>query len=99
LKRSERTPGARGQVLTYPTYPGYVQIPPDGSPIVLQQDCPTTGGYQLAAAVLPSDMGRFSQLKPGSKVRFEEVDPDAAAKDFVKFSKLLQRYEEGGTGL
>ncbi len=99
LKRFERMPGARGQVLTYPTYPGYVQIPPDGSPIVLQQDCPTTGGYQLAAAVLPSDMGRFSQLRPGSKVRFEEVDADFAAKDSAKFRKLLQKYEAGGTGL
>jgi KipI family sensor histidine kinase inhibitor len=99
LKCSQRIPGARGQVLTYPTYPGYLQIPPDGSPIVLQRDCPTTGGYQLAAAILPSEMGRFSQLKPGAKVRFEEVDPDAAAKDFVRFSKLLQRYAVVGTGL
>jgi biotin-dependent carboxylase-like uncharacterized protein len=99
LKRSEGISGARGQVLTYPTYPGYVQIPPDGSPIVLQRDCPTTGGYQLAAAILPSEMGRFSQLKPGSRVRFEEVDPDAAAKDLMRFSKLLRRYAVVGTGL
>jgi KipI family sensor histidine kinase inhibitor len=99
LKCSERILGARGRALTYPTYPGYVQIPPDGSPIVLQQDCPTTGGYRLAAAILPSEMGRFSQLKPGSRVRFEEVDSDAAAKDFMRFSKLLQRYAMVSTGL
>jgi allophanate hydrolase subunit 2 len=99
LKSSERIPGTRGQVLTYPTYPGYVQVPPDGFPIVLQRDCPTTGGYQLAAAILPSEMGRFSQLKPGSKLKFEEVDLYAAAKDSTKFQKLLQKYEAGGTGL
>jgi biotin-dependent carboxylase-like uncharacterized protein len=99
LRRPERTTGAKGQALTYPTYPGYVQMPPDGSPIVLQQDCPTTGGYQLAAAILPSEMGRFSQLRPGSKVRFGKVDPDDAAKDHVKFSKLLQRYAVVSPGL
>jgi KipI family sensor histidine kinase inhibitor len=99
LRRPERTTGAKGQTLTYPTYPGYVQMPPDGSPIVLQQDCPTTGGYQLAAAILPSEMGRFSQLKPGSKVRFQEVDVGSAAKDSTKFQKLLQKYEAGSTGL
>jgi antagonist of KipI len=99
LKCSQRIPGARGQVLTYPTYPSYVQVPPDGFPIVLQRDCPTTGGYQMAAAILPSEMGRFSQLKPGSKVRFEEVYQDAAVKDYMKFSKLLQRYAVVSTGL
>jgi allophanate hydrolase subunit 2 len=44
-------------------------------------------------------MGRFSQLKPGSRVRFEEVDPDAVAKDLMRFSKLLRRYAVVGTGL
>jgi len=99
LKRAGRAPGATGQVLTYPTFPGYVQIPPDGSPIVLQQDCPTTGGYQLAAAMMPSEMGRFSQLKPGSKVRFEEVDQEAAAKLSIGFRKALQGYAFRGPGL
>jgi KipI family sensor histidine kinase inhibitor len=99
LKCTERIPGARGQVLTYPTYPGYVQVPPDGSPIVLQCDCPTTGGYQLAAAILQSEMGKFSQLRPGSKLSFQEVDADSAAKDSAKFRKLLQKYEAGGTAL
>ena len=67
-------PKGAGQVLTYPTYPGYVEVPPGGSPIVLQQDCPTTGGYLMAAAVLPSEMGKLSQLKPGLKLEFEEVE-------------------------
>jgi KipI family sensor histidine kinase inhibitor len=92
LKSSERFLEASGQVITYPTYTGYVQVPPDGSPIVLQRDCPTTGGYELAAVVLPSEMGRLSQLKPGSKVTFEEVSEDVASRDDARFSRLLKKY-------
>jgi KipI family sensor histidine kinase inhibitor len=99
LKCSERLPGASGNVLSYPTYPGYVQIPLDGSPIVLQKDCPTTGGYELAAVILPSETGRFSQLRPGSKVKFEEVGEETASKDVKKFIRLLKRYASGNLQL
>jgi len=99
LKHAERFTDTSGHVLTYPTYCGYVQVPPDGSPIVLQKDCPTTGGYELVAVVLPSEMGRFSQLKPGSKVGFEEVDDETSAKEEKRFLRLLRKYAVASPGI
>ncbi len=99
LKCSRQPSAPSGHVMSYPTYPGYVQVPPDGSPIVLQRDCPTTGGYELAAAILPSEIGRFSQLKPGSKVGFVEVSEDTASRDAKKFGKLLEKYASGSAKL
>ncbi len=97
LKASERLPHSPSQVLTYPTYPGYVQSPPDGNPIALQQDCPTTGGYPLVASVLSSDLGRLSQLRPGDKLTFEEVDDKSALKDAATFTERLLTYSRGAT--
>ncbi len=73
LKRSERIPGARGQVLTYPTYPGYVQVPPDGSSIVLQRRLPhdwriSAGGGHTALGhgqVLAAQAGVESEIQRG----------------------------------
>ena len=62
---------------------------------MLEKDCPTTGGYELAAVILPSEAGRFSQLRSGSKVRFEEVGEEEASKDFLKFMKLVKKYSSG----
>lgn len=99
LRRSGRFPIATGQVLSYPTFPGYVQVPPDGSPIVLQKDCPTIGGYELGAIILPSEAGRFSQLRPGSKVKFQEVGEGAASRDTAKFLKVWEDYASGGLAI
>lgn len=55
---------------------GGIQIPPDGQPVVLLNDHPTTGGYPVAAVVLGEDVARCAQLAPGDEVRFT---PAAAA--------------------
>jgi biotin-dependent carboxylase-like uncharacterized protein len=54
--------------------PGCVQVPPDGQPIVMGADAPTTGGYPKIATVVRADLGRLAQLVPGqARVRFERV--------------------------
>jgi allophanate hydrolase subunit 2 len=54
--------------------PGCIQVPPDGMPIVMGADSPTTGGYPKIATVIRADRGRLAQLVPGrSRVRFESV--------------------------
>lgn len=51
--------------------PGSIQVPPDGQPIVMLADGPTTGGYPKIATVVSSDLARLAQLVPGSgHVRF-----------------------------
>ena len=51
--------------------PGCIQVPPDGQPIVMLADGPTTGGYPKIATVVRADLCRLAQLVPGAScVRF-----------------------------
>lgn len=52
---------------------GSVQVPGTGVPIVLLADRQTTGGYPKIATIVRADLGRFVQMRPGSKVRFTAV--------------------------
>ncbi len=59
-----------GDILSEPTALGTVQVPADGSPIVLMADHQTTGGYAKIAEVASADIARLAQLRPGLEVRF-----------------------------
>lgn len=50
---------------------GAIQVPPDGQPVVMLADHPTTGGYPVLAVVAEGDVGRLAQRPPGSTVRFQ----------------------------
>ncbi len=50
--------------------PGAIQVPPDGRPILLLADHPTTGGYPVIAVVHSEDIALVAQLRPGGRVRF-----------------------------
>lgn len=59
-----------GEILSQGMIPGAIQVPPDGQPIVLMRDGPTTGGYPVLAVVPEEEMGRLSQNRPHETVRF-----------------------------
>ena len=64
----------RAEILSDGMVPGAVQVPPDGRPIVMLADGPTTGGYPKVATVVGDDLSRLGQLVPGEgEVRFEVV--------------------------
>jgi biotin-dependent carboxylase-like uncharacterized protein len=50
--------------------PGAVQLPPDGRPVVMLRDHPTTGGYPVIAVVDPEDLALVAQARPGTELRF-----------------------------
>ncbi len=52
---------------------GSVQVPGDGTPIVLGRDCQTTGGYPKIATVISADLDRLAQVPMGRDVRFRLV--------------------------
>jgi KipI family sensor histidine kinase inhibitor len=59
--------------------PGAIQVPPDGQPIVMLADGPTTGGYPKAATVVSADLPRLAQLLPGrGRIRFELLPAEEA---------------------
>src|SRR5204862_4168559 len=49
---------------------GALQVPPNGLPILLLNDHPTTGGYPVIAVLATDDLSRAGQLKPGDELRF-----------------------------
>ncbi len=49
---------------------GALQIPPNGMPIVLGPDHPTTGGYPVVAVISSQHVGKFHAMPIGSRVRF-----------------------------
>lgn len=52
---------------------GSVQVPPDGQPVVLLADHPTTGGYPVIGVVEAADLDALAQARPGTGVRFTLV--------------------------
>ena len=66
------------EIVTDGMVPGCVQVPPDGQPIVMGADGPTTGGYPKIATVIGADLWRIGQIAPGDVIRFRAVAIDEA---------------------
>jgi biotin-dependent carboxylase-like uncharacterized protein len=49
---------------------GAIQVPPDGRPVVMLADHPTTGGYPVLAIVDPAALHVVAQTRPGTAVLF-----------------------------
>ena len=52
------------EILSDGMVPGSIQVPPDGQPIVMLADGPTTGGYPKIATVVSADLPLLAQLVP-----------------------------------
>ncbi|SDR65645.1 biotin-dependent carboxyltransferase family protein [Opitutus sp. GAS368] len=74
---------------------GTVQVPPAGQPIVLLPSRQSIGGYPRLAAVVTADLGRFTQMRPGDKVRFEETTLAAAHDIYLARERDLARVRMG----
>jgi 5-oxoprolinase (ATP-hydrolysing) subunit C len=68
----EATPHALGSLPSCAVFPGFIQLPPSGEPIVLMSDAQTTGGYPLAGVVIEEDMWMLAQAPIAAEVRFTE---------------------------
>lgn len=54
--------------------PGTIQLPMGGQPIIQLADAATMGGYPKLGTVIEPDHWRLAQAKPGTMIRFIEVD-------------------------
>lgn len=52
-------------------FPGCIQVPGSGQPIVTLNDGPTVGGYAKIAVLQKGDLSRFVQAAPGTEIRFK----------------------------
>ncbi len=89
--------GMPQSIISEPSVPGGVQIPPDGQPIILLLE-QTVGGYTKIATVISTDISRVAQAKPGDKIRFEEVDLETAYGILRAQEQALQKIRETFAG-
>lgn len=75
---------------------GGIQVPPDGSPILLMADRQTTGGYPLVGVVISADLPRAGQLAPGDSVLFESVTLAEAHEAALRQENWLRAAEGAG---
>ena len=67
---------ARRQTRELPSEPlqrGALQVPPNGLPIIMGPDHPSTGGYPVIGCLVESDWDSLRQLRPGDEVSFRIV--------------------------
>jgi antagonist of KipI len=71
---------------------GAVQVPPDGQPIVMMADGPTTGGYPKIGTAVSADLPVLAQCVPGrSRIRFRETTVEQAQERYRQLMRGLSR--------
>jgi len=78
LQGRELTLDAPREMLSHGLVPGVVQVPPQGSPIVLMADAQTTGGYPRIACVIEADLYHLAQIRLGDPIHFIHCTLDEA---------------------
>ncbi|SIO94840.1 biotin-dependent carboxyltransferase family protein [Vibrio spartinae] len=79
------------KLLSHAVFPGVIQLPPDGQPIILAAEGQTSGGYPRMAVVIDSDLWRLGQLRPGERVYFQPVSLAEARMAADVQARYLQR--------
>ena len=72
-------------LISEPLCDGAIQIPPSGTPIVMQADRPTMGGYPKPGALWRPDLYKLAQLPPNQRVRFVPMRFDLAQRQWAQW--------------
>jgi allophanate hydrolase subunit 2 len=75
--------------------PGTVQVPPNGKPILLLNDCQTIGGYPKIANVITVDLPIAAQLRAGDEVLFRELSLSEAHRLLIERTCHLEQFRCG----
>lgn len=81
---------AQYELKSHAVFPGVIQVPKGGAPIVLMADAHTTGGYPRMATVIAADQSRLAQAVPGESVRFSLCTREAALQALQQQQVQLQ---------
>ena len=84
-----------GRMKSMPVFPGTIQCPGSGSPIVLLCDAQTTGGYPRIAQIARCDRHLLGQISPGDRVQLLRRSPDEAAEAYQQKQSFLNGYLDG----
>jgi antagonist of KipI len=83
------------EMLSEAVAPGTVQVTPEGDPILLLADAPTTGGYPKIAHAASVDLPILAQAKPGGHVRFREVTVREAQDHYRQRERQIWLVRQG----
>jgi len=80
-----------GNLISLGMLPGAIQIPPNGEPIVMMADSPTSGGYPIIGVVIRADLPLLAQCEPlRSQIQFCSVSPEQAREAYMVLSRRLE---------
>ncbi len=82
------------ELKSHAVFPGVIQVPPSGLPIVLMADAQATGGYPRIASVIAADQWQLAQIAPGASIHFELCSRASA----LLALQSQQRYLQGAQG-
>lgn len=77
------------ELISEPVVPGAIQILPDGQPLILMQDGPTTGGYPKIGQLTQPALARLAQKVPGDLIRCEKQDIQQARLQWQRWQDQL----------
>ncbi|MDN7243072.1 biotin-dependent carboxyltransferase family protein [Planococcus sp. N028] len=80
-----------GELISEAVAFGSIQVPADGNPIVLLADRQTTGGYPKIGQVASVDLPLVSQLKPGNRLRFQEISLEEAQQLWMEQEQKIRQ--------
>ena len=69
-----------GDMISSPMFPGTIQCPANGQPIMLGPDAQTLGGYPRILQAAKIDRALIGQLRPGDQLRFKKISLQEAGE-------------------
>lgn len=85
-------PRSDGAMRSSAVFPGTIQCPEDGMPILLGPDARTTGGYPRIAQVICADRHLIGQIRPGASVWLRAIGRDAARETLKRKRALYESF-------
>ncbi len=83
------------ELKSHAVFPGLIQVPPGGAPIVLMADAQATGGYPRIASVIAADQWRLAQIPPGASIQWQLCTRADALRALQKQHGYLQTLQRG----
>ncbi len=91
LQGEALTRSVQQDLLSHGVFPGVVQIPPGGEPIIIASEGQTTGGYPRIGVIINADLWKLGQLRPGQSVSFTPVSLPEAEQAMVRQERYLAK--------
>lgn len=80
-------------IISEPSMPGSIQVPPDEQPIILLVE-QTVGGYAKIATIISTDLSKVAQTKPGDTIRFEKTDLKTAHTLYKEENNKIKKIKD-----